>query len=288
MATIAPLDPTKGSKSNEKQFEKKSDRRGSLLQADSESVRSNAVAAEVKQMTSGAPINLATVLKLGDLIGYALENRISADARTPFIVLAIFSSGIMVFFGVLWYELSNQSDEEVYGQESWADGIFMALQLISSAGFDDSIPDEAGLRWLFFLMIFFGLVVFAVLVGFITDSVSQFMDSLAVGRTKVAESSHTLILGWNEATLRCVVQISFLRRQYQMMNEVKSFYILYYLPMLRPIADFLGLLERPSTSLACNDIVIMTDTVSKEDMHILLEQTLSERGKFLSCPFSLL
>ena len=272
MATIAPLDPpTKGSKSDKKQSEKS----GSLLNAESGSARSNAVAAEVKQMTSGAPINLATVLKLGDIIGYALENRISADARTPFIILAIFSSGIMVFFGLVWYKLSNQSDEEVYGQESWADGIFMALQLISSAGFDDSIPDESGLRWLFFLMIFFGLVVFAVLVGFITDSVSQFMDSLAVGRTKVAESSHTLILGWNEATLRCVVQISFLRRQYQMMNEAKSFYILYYLPILRPIADFFGLLERPSTSLACNDIVIMTDTVSKEDMHRLLEQTLS-------------
>ena len=183
----------------------------------------------------------------------------------------------MIVFGLVWYRLSSGSKEEVYGQESYADGIFMALQLIVSAGFDDSIPDEAGLRWVFFLMIFFGLVVFAVLVGFITDSVSQFMDSLAVGRTKVAEL-HTLILGWNEATLRCVVQISFLRRQYQMLNEAKTFYILYYFPVLRPVFDFFGLLERPSTSLANNDIVIMTDTVSKEDMHILLAQTLSERG----------
>ena len=96
-----------------------------------------------------APKNLGTILSLGDLVGYALENRISADKRTPFIILAIFSSGCMIVFGLVWYRLSSGSNEEVYGQESYADGIFMALQLIVSAGFDDSIPDEAGLRWVF-------------------------------------------------------------------------------------------------------------------------------------------
>merc|ERR1712070_148231 len=40
----------------------------------------------------------------------------------------------------------------------------------------------------------------------------------------------------------------------------------------------MGLLERPSTSLAVADIVIMTDTISKPEMHHLLTLTLAERG----------
>ena len=114
------------------------------------------------------------------------------------------------------------------------------------------------------------LVVFAVLVGFITDAVSQFMDGLAAGRTKVAAERHTLILGWNEATLRAVVQIAFLRRQYQMLNERRWFF-LYYLPALTPMMRWLNVLEVPSTSLAVSDIVIMDDSISKDQMHEELE-----------------
>ena len=56
---------------------------------------------------------------------------------------------------------------------------------------------------------------FAIVVGFITNAIESGMEALSSGKTKVAEADHTLILGWNEATMRVVVQISFLRRQYQ-------------------------------------------------------------------------
>ena len=111
-------------------------------------------------------------------------------------------------------------------------------------------------------MIFFGLVVFAVLVGFIT-TVSQFMASLAIGRTKVAENGH-LILGGTKPFQKQVVQIAFPRREYQILNESK--YCGLWPPVLRPVMLSMGLLERPSTSLAVSDIVIMTDTISKAEM----------------------
>ena len=56
-----------------------------------------------------------------------------------------------------------------------------------------------------------------ILVGFITDSVTGYMDALK-SQPKCWKKI-TVILGWNEATARCVVQMSFLRRQYQMLNE---------------------------------------------------------------------
>lgn len=245
----------------------------STMQAD----HINSAVAEVRQSGGKGIKNTNSALNNWDQVSYGLENRIAANGAFPLMLLASVTSFVLALFGVLWYRLSSDTAELVFGQDSVADGVFMAVQLITSASFTD-IPDENGLRLLYFVQIFFGLVVFAILVGFITDAVSQFMNSLAAGRTKVAAHGHTLILGWNEATLRAVVQCSFLRRQYQMLNEGKFFGVLYYVPALVPLFKWLGLLERPSTSLAVSDIVIMDNSISKEEMHIRLAQTLAERG----------
>lgn len=216
---------------------------------------------------------------LFDWLKYVLENQISAFPFVPFLLLGLLTCGGLLVFAVLWQVGASrveEADGDIFGTE-WTDALFMHLMLIVSAGYED-VPDENGLRYIFFFSIFFGLVIFAILVGFITDKVGQFMTDLDKGRTKVAEDGHTLILGWNEATQRVVVQISFLRRQYQMLNESKYFGILWYFPFLKGPMDVCGLLERPSTSLANSDIVIMSDTKTKEEMHIMLGNTLSERG----------
>ena len=148
-------------------------------------------------------------LSFTDKVQYVLENEISADPNTPFRLLAVTFVIAMLIFGSIWWRLARESkDEDVYGT-SWSDAVFMHLQLIVAAGYDAEIPNTHGLRIIFFISVFFGLVIFAILVGFITDSVSQFMTDLDTGRTKVAEKGHTLILGWNEATMRVVVQCSF-------------------------------------------------------------------------------
>ena len=237
----------------------------------------NSAVAEVRQSGGKSVKNTNSGLSNWDQVSYGLENRIAANGAFPLTLLAFVTSFFLAIFGVLWYRLSSDTAELVFGQDSVADGVFMAVQLITSASFND-IPDENNLRLLYFVQIFFGLVVFAILVGFITDAVSQFMNSLASGRTKVAADGHTLILGWNEATLRAVVQCSFLRRQYQMLNEGKFLGILFYFQSLIPAFKWCGLLERPSTSLAVSDIVIMDNSITKEEMHIRLAQTLAERG----------
>jgi hypothetical protein len=37
------------------------------------------------------------------------------------------------------------------------------------------------------------------------------MESMSTGSTKVAEKGHTLLIGWNEASVRVVCQLAFLR-----------------------------------------------------------------------------
>ena len=37
------------------------------------------------------------------------------------------------------------------------------------------------------------------------------LEGIEEGRSKVMETNHTLILGWNEGTIRVIIQIAFLR-----------------------------------------------------------------------------
>ena len=50
----------------------------------------------------------------------------------------------------------------------------------------------------FLLALFSGLGVFAVLIGFVNETVTSTIDGINEGQSKIAESGHTLILGWNE------------------------------------------------------------------------------------------
>ena len=69
------------------------------------------------------------------------------------------------------------------------------------------------------MQLFAGMIIFAILVGFITDIVTGFMSSLEEGTTQVAEKNHTLILGWNESTPRVITQLAFVRRAWCKQNE---------------------------------------------------------------------
>merc|ERR550514_2038186 len=92
------------------------------------------------------------------------------------------------------------------------------------------------------------------------------MYNLNKGATKVACSNHTLILGWNESTVRCVCQIAFLRRAFLMQNETWARRLF---PWLR---------VKPSSPVASAPVVLMCNTMTKEEMDHLLEEALLERG----------
>ena len=50
-----------------------------------------------------------------------------------------------------------------------------------------------------------GMLVFAMFIGLVSDSIQEGLDSLRKGRCRVVESGHTVILGWNSQTL-CILQ----------------------------------------------------------------------------------
>ena len=214
------------------------------------------------------------------ILGYLVENRIASNPVFPFVLILSAFLISFVVFSALWYEVGSHdsNDDDLYGTNSASDALFLTLQMLTTGQYTDGIPQKNGYRLLYFLMIFVGpFLIFAILIGFLNEGVSSFMLRLKEGKTNVHEKNHTLILGWNEATARVVVQAAFLRRQYQTLNEGK-FWILTVFPLLRIPLSWMGLLERPSTSIANNNIVVMCNQKTKEEMHVIIQNTCDERG----------
>ena len=92
------------------------------------------------------------------------------------------------------------------------------------------------------------------------------MESIAQGESKVCSEGHTLILGWNESTVRLVCQIAFLRRAWRIQNETfaRSWLRIGRVP--------------PSSPVARAPVVIMTDKMTKEQMEQILGDAMAERG----------
>ena len=239
----------------------------------------DAAAAESARTAAGSPANTLGPVTVLEHITYGLENRIAANPNYPFILLIVNTTVVIAAAGIGWHLLAARvSDVEVFGFDSWWDGVYLAAHLVMTGGPDTDTPADTYLRYIYSFLVLFGLIVFAIVVGFITAGIEAGLEAVGSGRTKVAETGHTLILGWNEATLRAVVQIAFLRRQYQFGNERRSLGVLYFFPRLLPLFRFLMIVDPPSTSVAASNIVIMTDQHDKQEMHEMLEGVLAERG----------
>ncbi len=52
------------------------------------------------------------------------------------------------------------------------------------------------------------MLVFAMMIGVISDSIGAKVDELKKGKSKVIETDHTLILGWNEKGLAILRQLA--------------------------------------------------------------------------------
>ena len=83
------------------------------------------------------------------------------------------------------------------------EALYMAVQVTTSAGYDSDITSPQ-MKLVYLAELVGGLVIFAILVGFITDAVTGFMASLSSGRTKVVAEGHTLIVGESPRDARAV------------------------------------------------------------------------------------
>lgn len=95
---------------------------------------------------------------------------------------------------------------------------YFIVQLLITGGYDNGLQ-KLDQRVCFYFIVGAGVVLISTLIGLISDSVKVHMEGLSEGTTKVIERNHTVILGWNQSTIRVLVQIAHLRRVYYKQNS---------------------------------------------------------------------
>ena len=116
---------------------------------------------------------------------YRLDYLYSHDEK--FKAAALFNAAIFLIFigGILWWISTNDSLIESF----WA-----AWTFIADPG---THADNRGLmqRLVSLFMTLGGMVIFAMLIGIISEDIGSFVDNLREGKSRVIVSNHTLILG---------------------------------------------------------------------------------------------
>lgn len=193
-------------------------------------------------------------------LSYKLENLAEATPNVFFYTLFISTAIAIVFFSLLLDWMSGD-----WSSESTWTNMFMAFQLVTT--FDTSEDFTEPGQIIFYIgLVLWGLVMLAVLISMITESFHAFMGTVVSGNSKVPLSGHTLILGWNETTVRVVCQLAFLRRQWRKQNET----------CLRRCCPWMR--TKPSTPVAEMPIVILANHISKAEMVSSIEFAFSEHS----------
>jgi hypothetical protein len=196
-----------------------------------------------------------------DKIGYRLENWVAANPSAFYYVLFWTTLIVCVILGIVWSICPENRDNWDFSHS-----IFFTFQMLSIGGYDPNVTGT-GPVIIFGAMIVFGLTIFAILIGMITESFQLYMHSLSEGKTKAVLSNHTLILGWNETTTRVVVEIARLRHVWREQNR-------------QGLGKYVGCLPRhpASTPIAEAPVVIITDQLTKSEVQNAIRQAFKDGG----------
>ncbi|XP_059433748.1 ion channel CASTOR-like isoform X2 [Corylus avellana] len=80
---------------------------------------------------------------------------------------------------------------------SLAECLWLSWTYIADSG-NHSGSESVGWRLVSVSISFGGMLIFAMMLGLVSDAISEKLDSLRKGRSEVVEQNHTLILGWSD------------------------------------------------------------------------------------------
>ncbi len=158
-------------------------------------------------------------MSFGEYLKYQNECYVSSHPNARFVFLLVHVILLLFVLAAIWDGVADSGgdgdDENLSDDRNRIrginDAIFMVFLVLTTGDFRGDIGGKgnaAGERFVYVLMIVTGLVVIAVLIGFVTDTVTRAFQKIVAGRTRVVEDKHTLILGWNDSTVRFVTQVS--------------------------------------------------------------------------------
>lgn len=139
---------------------------------------------------------------IGQRLRYRLENFMSRGGRAVFLSLTLlFFLALVVILLVRLFALHGGTDAGAALGDTWK----VLTQLIDTGTV--TTEENAVERIVGTVATILGVVIFSMLIAFITTRLDQILYNLRRGKSRVIESGHTLILGWSDRVVDVVREL---------------------------------------------------------------------------------
>ncbi|KAG5560988.1 hypothetical protein RHGRI_004122 [Rhododendron griersonianum] len=144
------------------------------------------------------PDNTAEEVSLNKQIAYRVDVFLSVHpyAKPMSLIVAtllLICLGGLALFGVT--------------EDSLTDCLWLSWTYVADSG-NHANSEGIGPRLVSVAISFGGMLIFAMMLGLVSDAISEKLDSLRKGRSEVVEQNHTLILGWSDKLGSLLNQLS--------------------------------------------------------------------------------
>lgn len=137
-----------------------------------------------------------------DLIDYRLDYFFSTSEWAK-VILLFGLSYILVVFGAGLLVIGDSDDYDTISEAAWTSWTYVV-----DPGAQADAPSELIPRTVSLVVTLGGLLVFALLIGIVGESIGEKIEDLKTGKSRVFESGHTLMLNWNDKSIAVIQQIA--------------------------------------------------------------------------------
>lgn len=134
------------------------------------------------------PDNTEEEVSLNKQIAYRVDVFLSVHPYAKPVSLLVATLLLICLGGLALFGVTN---------DSLRDCLWLSWTYVADPG-NHTNSEGIGPRLVSVSISFGGMLIFAMMLGLVSDAISEKLDSLRKGRSEVVEQNHTLILGWSD------------------------------------------------------------------------------------------
>ncbi|XP_011037374.1 PREDICTED: ion channel CASTOR-like [Populus euphratica] len=138
--------------------------------------------------TSRSSGNIWEAVLLNKQLAYRVDVFLSVRPYAKPLALLVATLLVICLGGLAMFGVTN---------DSLADCLWLSWTFVADSG-NHANTEGIGPRLVSVSISFGGMLIFAMMLGLVSDAISEKFDSLRKGKSKVVEQNHTLILGWSD------------------------------------------------------------------------------------------
>ncbi|XP_048226641.1 ion channel CASTOR isoform X4 [Ricinus communis] len=132
--------------------------------------------------------NISEEVSLNKLIEYRVDVFLSVHPYAKPLALLVATLLLICLGGLALFGVTD---------DGLADSLWLSWTYVADSG-NHANSEGIGPRLVSVSISFGGMLIFAMMLGLVSDAISEKFDSLRKGRSEVVEQKHTLILGWSD------------------------------------------------------------------------------------------